>query len=51
MPDTDDRPVTKSDMENVTAAGLPELVRRRLANGCAPERKDEAPDATSDTTT
>jgi hypothetical protein len=47
MPDTDNRPVTKADMENVTIEGLPELIRRMVANGCAPERKDEAPDATT----
>jgi hypothetical protein len=45
-----DKPVTAAEIAAVTIAGLPELVRRMLANGCAPEPQDEATDATPGTT-
>jgi len=45
MTDTDTRPVTNAEIAAVTIAGLPELVRRMLANGSEPAPKDEAPDA------
>ena len=43
MTDTDTRPVTNAEIAAVTIAGLPELVRRMLANGSEPAPKDEAP--------
>jgi hypothetical protein len=36
MTDNDNNPVTEAEIAAVTIAGLPELVRRMLANGSEP---------------